>query len=1270
MVTGQVLPTRSGLAVKDTVFETSENVIAVLNYCLRDCIKGNKETCENEMARQGNIENEDDKKKIYLDGLPLCLLPDDHLELFLPANKKFKTGFSDLFPEKPRPFLHQKVFESISQRPLLDGECFKYFGLDQFADLLEKNQEKSNQLINKNAPLPVETCSENIRSWLCRVWKFLCNYRNQQERREKRCDLSRINSWSLALVHQKEVEYLLPIAKRTHALYFQETLPIKDMLVNKIGVFQPVHSFYPNNQEKRFFGELTNPNHVIDAIDLVNNGNNMDLTLTSEEASQILTHLATYFANIENPSKLKSLVLFERFDGKLTAVNDNQKRIVMMPDYIPFNGLHVIEANSACIFLKHQRGRFKELYRQLDIICMEWFKFYTSFILQFIEDLGNDEIKPHLLHLKTMVERCKKEEKEAILLNLRHYKLFPNRLGNRVTCSTMYDPTNTIFHTMLPDDFFPDQEFCEYQWLGFLKQLGLISELTSGLFVMFCEELASSDDLEKVAKVSGLLCGNLTSDEQFYQNPTFLQRIGSIEFLIPHGIVKKLEEIHPSKNSKVEKISYRSSCIHTLEKLVWTSKHVLPDYSTSCLNNNAKSWLGVIEKNNLDFASVYSNFENILVNSPDNFRQITTTYREIKNSLVNSYFDVMKKLYDSKFINNDKFKLISCVLVNSHLKHGLDVPRRAVQSQEEHTIYPYLNVIPIQLGQYFEVLSKLGCSKDVKPYHLVDVLQEVRTISKGEPMDPKEQKDAKKAFCVLSQKISEYKNELVENVLYLPSVSFVEPSTIRMKESTECIYVDESRLEKRLQKFSSPLLMFSYEEYDKNQNANKNLVEGLLPKERRPRSLNQSITEILDEESSRQTTITVDSQHISKVIKRRIKNPVFIDCVERLFAHENLECGSVAKSLSNVQVFVKRNITTVLSYKGEVIPESELVQKIFMRVNDDQLEIYFSADALADQELTSSVAECLLIALGNRLTSKECILSLPLLLTQDIGKLSDMLDTRKISRGTGDSAYKKLGAQPIPGDPVPLELHSLLRQDFSSFEKGDYVAVKQIDDDADDNDAHYHYGIFHRMDPNPNIADRFYGIQLEEDEDIITDVPAYSVFKFERGFIKNENAFDFALDFNGQSFEEICKGIKKIFDGIKNMDKNTRKLIIRRLYLTWHPDKHPDETKELATKVFQYIQKLINKAEGEISTNYTSGWDTYARDWSRRYREYTESYKRSNWGGRYYSSSSYSLPTFRSLNPQPAEARRWWRQATFDIGAAKEIHNHHEWACYIAHQVR
>ena len=555
----------------------------------------------------------------------------------------------------------------------------------------------------------------------------------------------------------------------------------------------------------------------------------------------------------------------------------------------------------------------------------------------------------------------------------------------------------------------------------------------------------------------------------------------------------------------------------------------------------------------------------------------------------------------------------------------------------------------------------------MKPYHLVDVLQEVRTISKGEPMSPKEQMDAKKAFCVLSQKIIEHKNESVEQELYLPSVSFVEPSVVRMKQSTECIYVDDSRLEKRLQKFSSPLLMFSYGEMDLNENANQNLVNTLTPKEKRPRLLNQSIKESLDEASDQQTTITVDSAHISKVIKRRIKNQIFIDCVERLFAHEDLECDSVANSLSNVQVFVKRKITTILLYNDEVIPQSESVKNLFMRVDDNRLEIYFSADALADGQLMNTVAQCLLIALGNRLKSTECILALPLLLTEEIGKLSDMLDNRGISRGSGDSAFKKLGAQPIPGDPVPLELHSLLRQDFSSFEKGDYVAVKQ-----DGDEDHFHYAIFHRMDPNPNVAARLYGLQLDEDEDIITDVPAYSVFKFERGFVKNENAFDFALDFKGQSFEEICKGIKKIFDGIRNMDMKTRKLIIKRLYLAWHPDKHPDETKELATKVFQYIQKLIKKSEDGTCSNYTSGWDSYARNWARQYREYTESYKRSNWGSsHHYSSSSYfSPPTFRSLNPQPAEARRWLRQATYDISAAREIRIHHEWACYIAHQVR
>ena len=1243
MVAEQVLPNGPQSQVKDTLFKTSENVITVLNYCLQDCV---------EKDRENEIE-----KEITLDGLPLCLLPNGTLELFSPTNKKFRTGYSDLFPEEPLLFVHRHVFESIRDKPLLDGECFKYFGLDSFTMLLEQNLEKSDKLQNKDPPIPFESSDAKLVSWIRRVWNFLCSLKQKFDQQESNFHLSPIGKWSLALVQQNEVKYLLPIAKRTHALYFkEENLPIKNMLV-KIGIFQPVEKFYPNEQESWIFGKLSDPNDVIDAIDYAKTLNK-DYTLTSEEASQILKHLATYYNRITNPSKLKSLVLFERFDEKLTAINNTQKRVIMMPDYVPFNGLHIVEEQNSCIFLKHNKV-FQILYQQLNIGCVEWYDFYSCCLLRCVDSLSNEDMKPHLSYLKRMVN----EEKDSRLISvLRGCKLFPNRLGDKALCKDMYDPSNSIFKEMLPDDFFPDAEFCDYQWLGFLKELGLVSEMTTDLFVMFCKQLAECKDLQKVGKVSGLLCGELQSDEKFRDNVYFLQRIANVKFLIPSRISDNLEKIHPSENSTVDRISYHNSCMNTLDKLVWTSKHVLPNYSTTYMNENTKSRLGVITNNSLDHASVISNFENILVNTPENFRQITTTYKEIKNELVGPYFDVMEKLYETQFIRDVEFKQMPCVLVNDG-KPGLDIPRRSVQSQEEYTIHPYLNLIPLQLGKHFSTLGEIGCSKDVKPCHLVDVLQEVQTISKGGPIGPNEQIDAKKAFCFLSQKIRANKTESVENELYLPSVSFVEPNITRMKKSTECIYVDDARLEKRLQKFSSPLLMFSYgKELDNDETANTNLVNELTPLERRPRLLSQSIIEGLDETSDKQITVPVDSSHISRIIKRRIKNPVFIDCVERLFAHEDLECGSVAHSLSNVQVFVKRNIKTVLNYQDKVIPESDAVKKLFMRLNDGQLEIYFSADALADRQLESTVAGCLLIALGNRLKSPESLFALPLLLTEDIGSLSDMLDEKGISRGSGESAFKNLGAQPIPGDPVPLELHSLLRQDFSSFEKGEFVAVRQEDDE------HYHYAIFHRMDYNPDLAARLYGVQLNEDEECITEIAAYSVFKFERSFIKSENAnalLDFAMDFKEKSLEGICKEIKRIFDGIKNMNKATRKLIIRRLYLAWHPDKHPEETKDLATEVFKYIQQLIKQSEDGKNDDFTYKWDTWARNWAHQYREYTTSYRKSSWGHHHY-----TPPTFRSLNPQPAEAKRWWRQATFDVDAAREIKINHEWACYIAHQVR
>ena len=73
--------------------------------------------------------------------------------------------------------------------------------------------------------------------------------------------------------------------------------------------------------------------------------------------------------------------------------------------------------------------------------------------------------------------------------------------------------------------------------------------------------------------------------------------------------------------------------MHHLEELVWASKYVLPDYSTARLSQNTKFVLNIVSKNKDQEASVAFHFENILMKSPANFRQITTTCKDIKDKI-------------------------------------------------------------------------------------------------------------------------------------------------------------------------------------------------------------------------------------------------------------------------------------------------------------------------------------------------------------------------------------------------------------------------------------------------------------------------------------------------------------------------------------------------------------------------------------------------------------------------------------------------------------
>jgi len=148
---------------------------------------------------------------------------------------------------------------------------------------------------------------------------------------------------------------------------------------------------------------------------------------------------------------------------------------------------------------------------------------------------------------------------------------------------------------------------------------------------------------------------------------------------------------------------------------------------------------------------------------------------------------------------------------------------------------------------------------------------------------------------------------------------------------------------------------------------------------------------------------------------------------------------------------------------------------------------------------------------------------------------------------------------------------------------------------------------------------------------------------------------------------------------LKNKDEAEQKRVMRRLYLTWHPDKNPN--KELATKVFQFLQNELKKLNKDFSENHEQ-WKSDASDHYRSRKEYAENF-RQHFSQRSSQDRSHQhhrpdndfFHRFTQKNPQPAEARRWYRQAEFDLRMAKKIikmsdPKSYEWICYMASQVK
>lgn len=183
--------------------------------------------------------------------------------------------------------------------------------------------------------------------------------------------------------------------------------------------------------------------------------------------------------------------------------------------------------------------------------------------------------------------------------------------------------------------------------------------------------------------------------------------------------------------------------------------------------------------------------------------------------------------------------------------------------------------------------------------------------------------------------------------------------------------------------------------------------------------------------------------------------------------------------------------------------------------------------------------------------------------------------------------------------------------------------------------------------------------------------------------------------------EKVMEEVSDTLEEAWKLPEGQRKKIIKRLLLKWHPDKNIGN-EAFSTVIIQHIQAELERLElglprpshfdpsqfdfdprnpfagsSSFQANFANAYKYFFDQMNQRAKEHKQQRERYQENfTRDYNSGEYNFgvpPTFSSANPQPAQAKRFLRQAQEDLRAADNDYDSHEpafeWVCFKAHQV-
>ena len=1016
---------------------------------------------------------------------------------------------------------------------------------------------------------------------------------------------------------------------------------------------------------------------------------------------------------------LRRLPFYEATHGSLIRLKD--RRVCVLPNEIPQKGIDVLERVLDVVFLKSWQS-LSELFKFLELECVSAVEVYCSFILTKFSILSDDARQAHLEFIrKSILDEFKTEDgdQKRLLECLRNTPLVPSADGSLKTASCFYDPRIDVFRIMLSESMFPSKPLNSPEWLMFLRRIGLVHEVTKNTFKRFATELAheaASAPDDSTYKKSKVLVNHLIHRQNVVAEG-LLPSICDIRFVAGDPVREPLQALFPAFGGvvghQIPFFAFKEAVSPEHAEIVWTKAHLLPKWANPrCRLHDLNSpprvskvqycdsfvaQLQILEKPPVDL--VVGHCQNICVFLASNSLEMAQRCHTI--------MAVMERIYTflltNPIMHSDAKKVlenIPFILVEDGKK--LILPSQAVLELYEHLeIRPFLYGIPKEFGKFHPLFESLGCSKGVTISHYAMVLEMLQKNCQKSKLHPNEVIMCVKATKGFFERLEENAKEVESlSALYLPGMYLTGSSSegiqtitpVFLHKSSDLIFNDapaswRGRLCKFNQLFLLDLLLMRV-------TCSSNLINYKeltmkLPTVLQPKMLSQVVEEKL---SAPQTVGLVMNQAVTQ-LKHQLCSSQFCSGVIRLIRDENSRqkrvidnsvIESIARALRRIELCVVKSLKTTLFSNEVPISDSEEEVKSFLdkvKVSDEEIwRVYVNVTSAMD-EITSAIplVSSVIVEICLGLLGSMAVL-IPAMLQCSPGEIWPLLDSMGVRQ---DDSYRPAEDEifPPPGSFIPIEDHHLLNDAFEEFEPGEYVGYELEDPSLQrqEGNATYIYAVIINVMADEDFSpfSKRYKINIGDDQEIVVD--AADLYKFHRLNAATSSAIVLSDQRRepptNRSRQEVFDEISDLLEDAWKLPEEKRRKIIKRLYLRWHPDKNLGN-EEFCTEVCKHIQNETSRLErgeprGSRRSNAearTSGgsYDDFFTSWGARAREhYTQRQG--------YRARQQSPRNTNRKNPQPREARRWFRQAKADVAAVENdiVYGNpsYEWACFKCHQV-